>query len=495
MRFGPYRLERRLAVGGMGEVFLARDRAGRHVVLKRLLSSLADDPHFVHLFEDEARLAARFEHPNLVKVHGLEKIDGQLCIVMEYVEGRDLGTIIAALRRTGRRMPVAIAARLICEVAAALHYAHELELPTGERLEVVHRDVSPANVMLSNSGEVKLLDFGVAKHLDRRQLTVAGETKGKQGYMAPEQLRRRQVDRRSDVFALGVVAFELLTGRLPIEGSTTYEQLRAAHEGHYRRIEDLRADVPPRLARALDRMIAHDPTQRFATAADVAREMSQLMREVGRPKKEAMVRWIDRACGTRPPELRITEPAKTARPPSAVATERMQIVVQRSSRFIAAAAALVLIALPAALWSYSTTQTSEPSAAATAIEALAPVPETTVYSVVPAPVPAPAPLLVAKKPRAAKRAPKPDMPKSYAPSVAAASVVAVSAAKPAGEPRRPIITSRGPVIPAGTRPAAIEIERELGPGVDEPEAPGLRWVSPWAEGKNDVSYSIRRLPR
>jgi len=217
IRLGEYRIVRSLACGGMAEVSLALTSGPQGfeklVVLKKILPHLAAKPRYVRLFLDEAKLAASLDHPNIAQVHAIGQVDGAYCIAMEYVHGSDLKRVVARVAASGRPFPIDQAVRIVREVAAALHHAHERCGPDGTPLRIVHRDVSPSNIQISYDGAVKLIDFGVAKSEVSSIRTQTGTLKGKAGYMAPEQVQCGPVDRRTDVYALGIVLWELLSGR------------------------------------------------------------------------------------------------------------------------------------------------------------------------------------------------------------------------------------------------------------------------------------------
>jgi len=214
IRFGRFRLLDELGRGGMAVVFRAvvdgPKGFARSMVLKRILRDCAQDPAFVNMLASEARLSALLRHPNIVQVHEFGEVDGELYLAMDLVEGTDLVGLLRACRKRKLRPPPGVVCYLVAELASALAYAHSLTDEEGRRLEIVHRDVSPANVMVTSLGMVKLLDFGIAKaarHM-RTEQTRTGIFKGKLSYLSPEQADGRLLDRRSDVFSLGIVFYE-----------------------------------------------------------------------------------------------------------------------------------------------------------------------------------------------------------------------------------------------------------------------------------------------
>ncbi len=277
--FGSYVLEERLAAGGMAEIFRAR-RVGvagfaRRVCIKRILPSLSDEREFVEMFIDEARTGAQLRHGNIVSIDDFGEVEGQYFLCMEYVSGVDLARLSSAISRDGRLLPFDVATYVASEVLKALDYAHRKLGVDGHPLDVVHRDVSPQNVLVSFSGEVKLTDFGIARAASRLHRTVGEVVKGKLAYMAPEQARGRPLDGRADLFALGVVFFEMLTGRRPFVGADEREVIDALLRGRRPRVEDLRADVPPVLARVVDKLLASDAAMRYGLGGDAIVDLAE----------------------------------------------------------------------------------------------------------------------------------------------------------------------------------------------------------------------------
>ena len=254
IRFGQYILLRRIARGGMAEVFLAQQKGlegfDRRVAVKRILPHLADAPDFLRMFLTEARLAAQLTHPNVVHIYDFGKHDGDYFIAMEFVDGVHTGQLFKHIEK--ERLPPTMVARIGADAATALHYAHELRNANGQPLGLVHRDVSPANIMVSFDGVVKLCDFGIAKAAALGdQLTNPGQVKGKYAYMSPEQTIAAPLDGRSDVFSLAIVMWELLTGKTIVGRGDAVEAMRAIRDGKLPPIAQAAPHTPPALAKAL----------------------------------------------------------------------------------------------------------------------------------------------------------------------------------------------------------------------------------------------------
>lgn len=270
---GRYELVSRLAVGGMAELFLARERgiAGleRLVVIKRILPHLAHQQSFIDMFLREARIVARLQNPNVVQIFELNESDGAYYIAMEYIHGttvREL-QILAQERNVG--FPLEVVVALVEQSARGLHAAHELTDLDGRPLGLVHRDVSPHNLMCTEDGNVKLLDFGVAKATEGVDSTYSGNLKGKFAYMSPEQCLRSQLDRRSDVFALGIVMWELLTGQRLFKRPNELATMQAIINGDIPRPSDLGARLPLEVEDVLMRALAVDRDRRFVSAEEM----------------------------------------------------------------------------------------------------------------------------------------------------------------------------------------------------------------------------------
>jgi serine/threonine-protein kinase len=268
--FGKYQLLRKIASGGMGQVFLALEQGAgieRLVVLKLILPHLSEDEDFLTMFLEEARLVARLAHPNLITILELTEIDGRHCLAMEYVQGDDVRRMDKFARTQGKPLPVGLALRIIAEAAAGLDYAHQARDAQGRPLRLVHRDVSPQNILVGFDGGVKVIDFGVAKAAGSASHTATGVLKGKYPYMSPEQANGQPVDGRSDLFALGVVLWELLTGRRLFKGESDLMTLRLVRDCQVPPPSQLNPKLPPGLDDLVLKALAPNPDARFPGCA------------------------------------------------------------------------------------------------------------------------------------------------------------------------------------------------------------------------------------
>ncbi len=272
-RLGRYRLRARLAQGGMAELFLALQEgpAGfeKEVVIKRILPELREDPRFVAMFLDEARIAAQLSHPNIVQLTDFGEVNGTWFLCMERLVGLNLSQILRAYRKARRPFPIPIAAMIVSAVCDGLHYAHTRADEQGQAYGIIHRDVSPSNLFVTYQGAVKVLDFGIAKARSQTFLSQAGQIKGKFHYMSPEQVLGRDLDARSDVFSIGVVLFELLTGVRPFTADETPALIQAVAAGRVDAPGTLRVDLPPELGAIVLRALAPDRARRFGSAAEL----------------------------------------------------------------------------------------------------------------------------------------------------------------------------------------------------------------------------------
>ncbi|AKQ68146.1 Tyrosine-protein kinase masK [Myxococcus hansupus] len=281
--YGPYVLVRKLAEGGMAEIFLAKllgaDGFERNVVIKRMLPHLTNNPDFVEMFRDEARLAAKLAHPNIVQIQELGFAEGCYYICMEYLAGEDFSTTLRLAGRKRSYLPLPVVLRVLIDAARGLHFAHEFTNEAGQPLNVVHRDISPSNLYLTYQGQVKVLDFGIAKAESRLVNTRTGVVKGKYMYMAPEQARGKEVDRRADVFALGVSLYEALTHVRPFSRENDLAVLNALLQGELKPPRELRPDLPEELEAILLKAMAFKPEDRYPTAEAFANALEAFLGE------------------------------------------------------------------------------------------------------------------------------------------------------------------------------------------------------------------------
>lgn len=280
-RFGKYRLIDRIAVGGMAEIFLAHqeDDDGREkpVVIKRIRPHLSKHAAFVKMFLNEARLASQLNHPNVVQIHDLGKIAENYFIAMEYVAGRDMRRVVPKAEALGIPFPLVYAVKIASCVCAGLHHAHTKADLYGSPLNIVHRDVSPENIVVAFDGSVKILDFGIAKAANQVGQTRTGEIKGKLSYMSPEQCLGKALDCRSDIFSLGVVLYEWLTGFKLFTGESEVAVMRSITEGKIYAPSYFREDLPERVEVILMKALERDRDRRYQTAAEMQKDLDAFL--------------------------------------------------------------------------------------------------------------------------------------------------------------------------------------------------------------------------
>ncbi len=300
--FGNYTLLRRLARGGMAEVFIARHKStqhegatapGRVVAIKRILPHLLDDISFVRMFQNEAELAARLSHPAIVDIYDFGKVEEHFYIAMEFIDGVHTGDLI--VRAAQIPMPAALVARIGADASAGLHYAHQRRDDNGQPLQLVHRDVSPPNLLVSYDGKLKLLDFGIAKAVNTIEQTRSGVVKGKFAYMSPEQTMGQALDGRSDVFSLALVMWELLAGRGAVTRDDQILAMQTIRDGRVPAIESVRSDVPKALASALKSALQKSPDSR-PNALEFSASLEKYLRRSSEPSSHAdLGAWLQAA--------------------------------------------------------------------------------------------------------------------------------------------------------------------------------------------------------
>ena len=301
-QFGPYELLRPLGRGGMAEVFLAHARSARGekriVALKRMHAGVSEDNSAVEMLIAEAKLAMRFSHPNIASTFELGCHNGAYYFIMEYVNGADVGTLATVAEALSERLDPIAVSHICIGMARGLHYAHVLQDEDGRELGIVHRDVSPQNVLINRSGCVKLIDFGVAKVATRIQQTMAGIIKGKYAYMSPEQASAEKVDARSDVFSLGICLHELLTGRALFRGPhmvSPFAILRAVREEPIAPVHTLAPEVDPALSAIVDRALAREVATRYQSAGELADDLEAWQAQTGAGyDNAALLNYVDK---------------------------------------------------------------------------------------------------------------------------------------------------------------------------------------------------------
>ncbi|MBA3462333.1 MAG: protein kinase [Deltaproteobacteria bacterium] len=311
-RLGKYELVHHLASGGMASVYLARISGPggfeRHVVLKTLRAGNADST-LVPMFLDEARLAAALHHQHIAQVFDVGSDGDTYFLAMEYVHGETLRRVIDTAVEHQRIVPLGFAITVLCAAAAGLHHAHERRTTAGLPLEIVHRDVTPSNVIVSYDGSIKLIDFGIAKAAERATITRDGFIKGKVGYMAPEQIRGYAVDRRSDVFALGVLAYELMTLRRAFTGASQFDTLERTVHSDLIPPTGVIADFPQELEDVIMTALEIDPDDRYPSADVFRRDLERVAQRLNLTIGEgAVLAVLDKLFGFRP-EPWLTAPA------------------------------------------------------------------------------------------------------------------------------------------------------------------------------------------
>jgi serine/threonine protein kinase len=341
--FGRYELIEQIAAGGMAEIWLARQYGlpdfHRIVVVKKLNEDLKEDETFVRMFLDEARTSAQLTHPNVVQIYDLGFKDDEYFIAMEYIHGEDLVEITHSAVETEQLIPIGHAVRIVADALKGLHHAHTLVGTDGSPLGIVHRDVSPHNVLVSYDGMVKLVDFGIAKARTQTEVTGSGMLKGKHAYMSPEQVRGDHVDHRSDIFTIGIVLYELSTGHRLFVGRNEVETLEAVLQAPIPRPSTRTADFPEKLDDIIMRALERDPDLRYQSAQEMqldlersipnvtgSAELGSFMHELFGPiieEKQKVLTFLKRS-GTLPTEEWDRE---EERPPPLVLAKRSAIEI------------------------------------------------------------------------------------------------------------------------------------------------------------------------
>lgn len=276
-----FRVIEKIDMGGMAEIYRGRamslEGIEKEVAIKRVLPQLTKNRKFVAMFLDEARLSMHLNHANIVQVFDVGRADDTYFIVMEYVDGFNLRRLFQKASERNIRIPVEIAIFIAMEVCKGLAHAHEKRDAHGKLLKIVHRDVSPPNVLISRAGEVKLTDFGLAKAVTQLELTDPGIVKGKFSYLSPEAAEGKEVDHRADIFAVGTVLFELLTNRRLFLGKTDLETVELVQRAEIPSVSKLNADVPPEFEKVLLRVLSKDPKKRYMSCNELANDLAGVL--------------------------------------------------------------------------------------------------------------------------------------------------------------------------------------------------------------------------
>lgn len=298
---GKYKLVKLIASGGMAEVYLARQAGAagfeKFVCLKRILPHLARDKQFVEMFLNEARLAARLDHPNIVSIFDLGEASGNYFIAMEFIDGPSLRAIARRAHERGELLPIPELVKIVSMAAGGLQYAHDLCGPNGKPLGLVHRDISPDNILVHKNGSAKVVDFGIAKAANSSQATRTGTLKGKVAYMPPEQLRAEPLDRRTDVFALGVVLYELVSGRRPWEGDSDAALIGQIMMQEAAPLAKLRPYLPPQLVTIVEKAVQKDRARRHQSCQELQSELEALLVSLGQTITPARISDFVKAFG------------------------------------------------------------------------------------------------------------------------------------------------------------------------------------------------------
>ncbi|MFO0633766.1 MAG: serine/threonine-protein kinase [Nannocystaceae bacterium] len=334
-QYGPYLLLERISVGGMAEVYKAKEYGvegfERTVAVKRILPHVAEDDEFIAMFKDEAKIAVQLNHGNIAQIYNLGNEQDSFYIALEYINGRDLRAIFQKCQQQARPMPVAQACYVIMKICEGLDYAHNKKDKYNRELNIVHRDVSPPNILVSFEGEVKLIDFGVAKAAGRASRTQAGILKGKFGYMSPEQVRGMPLDRRSDVFSVGVVLFEVLTGNRLFQADTDFATLEKVRAVDVPRPSSLNPEIPKPLENIIYKALAREPEQRYQSAIELHDELQAFMFAQGLfYSRKDLAAWM-RQQYAREIELEKEKAAAPTPPPPADAGRRKTMMMGPSA--------------------------------------------------------------------------------------------------------------------------------------------------------------------
>jgi len=444
-----YQILAKLAAGGMAEIFLARGASvggvERYCVLKRILHEHAKDAQFVQMFVDEARLAAQLHHPNIASLYDIGMLGDSYFFTMEYVHGETIRSMLERAQELRRPLPLACVLTIIAGAASGLHHAHERNAHDGRPLGIVHRDVSPANLMVSYEGNVKLVDFGVAKAEDRAVETRSGTVKGKISYLSPEQCRAERVDRRSDLFSLGIVMWEMLTGARLYRRDSDFDNMTAIVKEPPAAPSTRRPEVPRAVDEIVLRLLAKSVTDRFQTAAEVVEAIENASMQARTIlSTSAVSRLVDALFGKRAEPWLELEKVSVPFEPVAVASRPIPKDVRAPVDAMALDLAGVLD-----LSSYSMLEERDAPSISVETDDAEPPALPPARAAVPTAAPSPASAPIAVPVRPSGRHPR-------APSPTAAPPVSAASAAPSGRPSQP-----GSPLPP-SEPSAVDTPASSG---------------------------------
>jgi serine/threonine protein kinase/Tfp pilus assembly protein PilF len=281
IRFGKYLLLKKQASGGMAHLYRAKiigvQGFEKFVAIKQILPHLAEEEELVNSFIHEAKLAALLNHQNIVQIYDFGHLDGTYFITMEYLFGKDLRLVFNKLRESGQRIPIEHVLFIASRVFAGLDYAHFLKDFQGKPLEIIHRDISPQNIIITYDGDVKIVDFGIAKAANQSAMTQVGMIKGKVAYMSPEQATGRPIDHRSDIFSGGILLYEMITGNRMFKGEDSIQILAKVRDADFAPLRSVRSDLPEKLYAILDRALAKDPENRYSSAGEMQADLEECL--------------------------------------------------------------------------------------------------------------------------------------------------------------------------------------------------------------------------
>ncbi len=315
---GPYELVERIGMGGMAEVFKASQSGEegfeRLVAVKRILPNLSADPDFEKMFIDEAKIAVQLQHPNIAQIYDLGRDGDALFIAMEFVNGRDMSTIVERQADVhDRTLPLSFVVQVVIKVCEALHYAHAAKGSFGQKLNLIHRDITPQNILVSYEGAVKVVDFGLAKAAGRLVQTQAGVVKGKLAYLSAEQARGENVDSRSDIYSLGTCFYEWLTGQRLFLRRNDADTVMAVQRSEVPPLRAIRPELPQALDAVVRRALQPDPRNRYQTAGEMQEELMTFAMEAGMPVRRR--RLVEVLAGLYPDEVERPSQPQLAPPP------------------------------------------------------------------------------------------------------------------------------------------------------------------------------------